>query len=111
MSDNDSAIIEITVRDARNAKIAARKEGMDSSNPAIEELDRAFEEKNKSDIDEEMRFVSPAEDMCEVAMKVQKHGKNRREKGHNSSKDKYYSVGDRIESQLVRQGAWTEGEK
>jgi|GEM_PF-3296712 len=81
---------------------------MDRDHPALEELDRAFGDEPADQPSGKMRFMASAAGLCEVAMKAQTHGKQRREKGHNAAQSKYYSVGDKMESQLIRQGEWTE---
>jgi hypothetical protein len=110
MSNSDGndrpVLIELTASEARNAKIAGSKEGMDGDNPAIEELDNAFADDVEDMPSGKMRFMADPVELSKVAMKAQKHGKMRRKKGHSASQSKYYSVGDKIESQLVRQGAW-----
>lgn len=105
--DNPSALIELTASEARNLHIAASKEGRDSDCPAMEELHRAFGDKGPEDApDGKMRFMADAQALSDIAVKCQRHGKDRRQKGHSASQSKYYSIGDKVESQLVRQGKW-----
>lgn len=107
---NETAIIQLTASDARAAHVAALKEGRDRDEDVMEELYRAYG--GSSDISPEdypsgtMRFMADSKSLCDVAIKVQKHAKERRRKGHNASQSKYYSIGDKIEAQLVRQGEW-----
>lgn len=112
MSGTDTtAVVELTASEARNARLAARKEGRDTDTDAMKELSRAFGDDDDGPEDYPsgtMRFMADAEGLCDIATKAQIHGRERREKGHNASQSKYYSIGDKMESQLVKQGAWVE---
>lgn len=111
--DNGRAVIELTASEARNAHIAASKRGFDRDCEAMKELHRCFPAREDYDDPEnhpsgKERFVGPSDQFSKIAMKVQTHGKERREKGHSASQKKYYSVGSKMESQLTRQGEWVE---
>lgn len=110
-NDSRTAVVQLDASAARNAHIAARKLGMSRDDPAMKELYRAFGDDPKSAKDMprgELRFRADAVALCEIAAKAQEHGKIRREKGHSAAQSKYYSVGSKIESQLIRQGEWAE---
>jgi len=109
--DSGTAVVELAPSEARSAKIAASKMGVDKDSVVMRELHRGFGEGEEVKMEdypqkELMRFVAPSSQLSEVAVEVQRHGKERREKGHMGSKKKYYSIGCKIESQLVRQGEW-----
>jgi len=107
------AVVELEASEARNAHIAASKRGFDRDCEAMCELHRAFPEREDYDSPENHpsgvgRFVGPSDQLSQIAMKAQTHGKERREKGHSAAQKKYYSVGSKMESQLIRQGEWVE---
>lgn len=109
MSDTErTAVVELSASEARDAHIAASKMGMDRDRPAMEELRRAFDDESEDYPSGQMRFMAPSVGLCEIAVKAQTHGKERRSKGHNAAQSKYYSVGDKMESQLIFQGEWVE---
>ncbi len=103
-----TSVVELSASEARTAHIAASKMGMERDHPAMEELYRAFADEPENYPSGKMRFRAPSGGLCEIAMKAQTHGKERRGKGHSAAQSKYYSVGDQMESQLVRQGEWVE---
>lgn len=104
----NKAIIQLEAGEARAAKLAASKEGMDKDCEVVEELGRAFSDEDDRDREDEMRFEAPPTEIKEVSEKCAYHSLYRKNKNQIAAGDKYMSISGKIQHQLMMQGVVVE---